>query len=69
MQRPIGPVPCPICGAEPRYRTWADLMPINVNIFSRKRKGFLRGSSNLMPLVCTVCGYVQFFVIPEVFRD
>lgn len=57
-------VPCPVCGAEPQYRIWSNFME-RIPIYSKKHT--MIGSA-LTPLVCTICGYVQFFVDPEDFR-
>jgi len=71
--QPIHPgVPCPVCGAEPPYRIWSQFTYRNavgegaVNIRSPKHKVV---GSEPIPLVCTVCGYVQLFINPQDFRD
>jgi hypothetical protein len=60
--------PCSICEAEPTYRIWSRFIDVRgaTNIYSKKHKVV---GSPCTPLVCTACGYVQFFVNPEDFRD
>ena len=67
QSRPTKPdVPCPVCGAEPHYRTWSYFMRTGeASIHSKKHN--IVGVFPI-PLVCTVCGYVQLFVNPEDFR-
>ena len=61
-------VPCPVCGAEPAYRVWGretgHIVPLNP-----LKKRAMRDCGIIIPLVCTVCGYIQFFTRPEYFRD
>lgn len=68
QQQPTKPgAPCPVCGAEPRYRVWSIFMSGGDTRIDSKKHPF-RGSEPI-PLVCKVCGYVQLFVNPEDFRD
>ncbi len=70
--------PCSICGAGPEKRKWSKT-PLgaygsgHIMIISEERQSFWVGSnpklSEAVPVVCTQCGYVQFFVNPEDFRD
>jgi hypothetical protein len=71
--------PCSICGAGPEKRKWckpfvggygAGLVMLIVD--SKQKRTWLRSAPKLevaKPVVCTQCGYVQFFVKPEDFRD
>lgn len=60
-------VPCPLCGAEPAERIWGETVGYgSVAILPMKHAFY---GLPAWPLVCTVCGYVQFFVNPEDFRD
>ncbi|MBO0777608.1 MAG: hypothetical protein J2P37_02160 [Ktedonobacteraceae bacterium] len=59
---------CPVCGAEPPYRTWTAPAFGNSGFkLDSPRHPFL--GAEVSALVCTVCGYVQFFVNPQDFRD
>lgn len=56
---------CPVCGAEPQYRTWRRFVNSSyTHVISDAHKIV---GSNLTPLVCTRCGYVQIFVDPTDF--
>ena len=70
--------PCSICGAGPEKRKWTQLSPGGygsgqITLFSEKKPTFWQGMSaelsQASPVVCTQCGYVQFFVNPEDFRE
>ncbi len=66
QQRPIKrDMPCPVCGAEPAYRVWGTASGC-VFILNDLKRRF--APSHPEPLVCTICGYVQFFVNPDEFR-
>lgn len=71
--QPINPpvLPCPVCGAEPHRRTWSQVIGYagGFTLSSPKQKHKFLYETRAEPLVCTVCGYVQFFVNPEDFRD
>lgn len=69
---------CSICGAGPEKRKWSKTSPGaygsgRILLLSEKPPTFWQGSnaelSQASPVVCTQCGYVQFFVNPEDFRD
>lgn len=60
--------PCPVCGAEPRYRIWSEFISGYVDIGIQGRKRWFQ-SAKPMPLICTACGYVQLFVNPEDFKS
>lgn len=53
--------------ADASYRVWSQFIA-NYYVLLRSKKHKIAGSMPT-PLVCTVCGYVQFFVNPEDFRD
>jgi hypothetical protein len=72
--------PCSICGAGPEKRKWSktfaggaygagDILLVS----GGEQQSFWTGPkpklSQASPVVCTQCGYVQFFVRPEDFRD
>lgn len=61
------PVPCPVCGSAPQYRIWGEVGGYGLKMLSQKHIFF--SASRVEPLICTVCGYVQFFVNPKDFRD
>ncbi|MFL5694842.1 MAG: hypothetical protein ACJ795_23880 [Ktedonobacteraceae bacterium] len=65
--------PCPVCGADSRYRVWKRYTSDRHHrIASKKRDTFenvLTGGSPVIPLICTKCGYVQHFVNPGDFQD
>jgi hypothetical protein len=67
--QPINPPPrpCPVCGAEPPYQIWSNFVHQQYAHISSKKHSMM--GSQLAPLVCTICGYVQLFVNPEDFRD
>ena len=57
--------PCPVCEADSSYRVWGSIG--QTFVFNDAKKHFT--PSPIVPLVCTVCGYIQFFTNPENFRD
>lgn len=68
--------PCPVCGAAPHMRVWsstyasgANIGPQHIAIITRKRAETDPISVRAVPLICSQCGYVQFFVNPRYFRD
>gem|GEM_PF-2382427 len=65
------PIPCPVCGAAPECRIWSNFVDSGylMNGYARimSTKHSIRGSQAI-PLICTVCGYVQLFVNPEDFQ-
>ncbi len=74
---PILP-PCSICGAGPEKRKWSQTFSGGYNagsilLVASEHQSFWSGSrpkfSQASPVVCTQCGYVQFFVNPGDFRD
>ncbi len=68
QQQPTHPgAPCPVCGAEPQYRTRGQTIGYG-HVSIRSKKHSINGTT-AQPLVCTVCGYVQLFVNPGDFRD
>lgn len=73
-QRPLPP--CPVCGAAPQQRVWSSTYastgeagPQHIAIITRKRTPMDPISVRATPLICSNCGYVQFFVNPKYFRD
>jgi len=63
-----GKLPCPVCKAEPRSRIWEELGNGEFGQFRIKSPKHKFLGTEPSALVCTVCGYVQFFVDPEDFR-
>jgi hypothetical protein len=61
----VPPLPCPVCGASPVEREWRRFLSGYTKILSEKHR--IQGS-NITPLVCTQCGFVQLFVDPQDFR-
>jgi hypothetical protein len=68
--------PCSICGAEAEKRKWCKTFSGSygaghILLVSREQRSFWGSNPKLSqanPVVCTQCGYVQFFVKPEDFR-
>ena len=60
-------VPCPCCGAESDKRIWGETVGYG-SVAILPMKPALYGLP-AWPLVCTICGYVQFFVNPDDFRE
>lgn len=50
--------PCPVCNAQPEQRVWSSYINYGAMIRSPKHR---IGGSQVVPLVCTQCGYVQLF--------
>ena len=69
QEQPINPPqkPCPVCGADPQYLTWSQTIGYSGGFEIKSYKHTLF-NSRATPLICTICGYVQFFVNPEDFR-
>ncbi len=69
--------PCSICGAGPEKRKWSKTFAGaygagHILLVSSEQRGFWGSNPKLSqasPVVCTQCGYVQFFVNPKNFRD
>lgn len=61
-----GRLPCPVCGAAPEARSWRNFVYAGyTKIVSDKHSVF---GTDVVPLVCSQCGYVQLFVDPQDFR-
>jgi len=63
-----GELPCPVCKAEPQYRTWARFGNGEFGSFALKSPKHRFFGTTPTALVCAGCGYVQFFVEPKDFR-
>lgn len=69
-QHPVSPipvVPCPVCGADPEARSWFKTFRGAYGVGSVSldiESGGIFSNTPLptFPLVCTRCGYIQFFV-------
>lgn len=62
---PVPQLPCPVCGAPPTEREWQRFVSNDTRIISEKHSVL---GSNVIPLICTQCGFVQLFVDPQDFR-
>jgi hypothetical protein len=58
--------PCPVCGAPPQERSWREFV-YGAYLKVRSEKHSLIGS-DMKPLVCHSCGFVQLFADPADFR-
>jgi hypothetical protein len=58
---------CPNCGADGSKRTWREVTGGNGYVRVRSDAHKFNGSEVLV-LVCKVCGYVQFFTDPQDFN-
>ncbi len=60
--------PCPHCGADANRRTWREVTGGNASVRIRSDAHKFNGSEVLV-LVCKVCGYVQVFTDPQDFTS
>src|SRR5450755_22574 len=58
--------PCPVCGASPQERSWRSFVS-GAYLKVRSEKHSMVGS-DMKPLVCHNCGFVQLFTNPADFR-
>ncbi len=59
-------LPCPVCSAPPMEREWRSFVSSGYIKIVSKRHSVI--GSNVAPLICTQCGFVQLFVNPQDFK-
>ncbi|GCE25879.1 hypothetical protein KDA_13630 [Dictyobacter alpinus] len=60
--------PCPLCSVDGRYRQWRNLYGHGSHHLKVVSDAHTMFGSEVMTLVCTNCGNIQFFVDPNDFN-